>query len=386
MRRRLIRSAGITGLIGLLAACNAASPGASTGPSSTAPRATARRHASPSVGGRDQPGPAGRPRHRRSEDAHPVRRADGHRATDGHLRIRARRRRRPVERRHPRAQRVHPRLRLRPRRSRETASPRRSDARPKDQVADLRALLAVAKVTPPYILVGYSLGGWNVMVHADAHPADVVGAVMVDVRPPAASQAVAQGASARSRRPNPRRSRRPARRARPSTPTRRSTRKASDSATAPRRPSRRRASVTSRSSCSPPRTRPWSPRASSPPSPRNSSRSGGTSRASSRRARPRVAWSRSRTRPTRCRSSGRTSSPTRSRRSSATEAAATPRPEPVRTGSPGRLSPGTLGPARRRGRVARGGRLSEEDAPASTGARQDHPRRGRERRPPGPCP
>jgi pimeloyl-ACP methyl ester carboxylesterase len=57
-----------------------------------------------------------------------------------------------------------------------------------DQVADLRALLAVAKVAPPYILVGYSLGGWNVMVHADAHPADVVGAVMVDVRPPAASQ------------------------------------------------------------------------------------------------------------------------------------------------------------------------------------------------------
>ena len=57
-----------------------------------------------------------------------------------------------------------------------------------DQVADLRALLAAAKVAPPYILVGYSLGGWNVMVHADAHPADVVGAVMVDVRPPAASQ------------------------------------------------------------------------------------------------------------------------------------------------------------------------------------------------------
>ena len=57
-----------------------------------------------------------------------------------------------------------------------------------DQVADLRALLAVAKVAPPYILVGYSLGGWNVMVHADAHPEDVVGAVMVDVRPPAASQ------------------------------------------------------------------------------------------------------------------------------------------------------------------------------------------------------
>jgi pimeloyl-ACP methyl ester carboxylesterase len=57
-----------------------------------------------------------------------------------------------------------------------------------EQVADLRALLAAAKVRPPFILVGYSLGGWNVMVHADAHPADVVGAVMVDVRPPAASQ------------------------------------------------------------------------------------------------------------------------------------------------------------------------------------------------------
>jgi pimeloyl-ACP methyl ester carboxylesterase len=57
-----------------------------------------------------------------------------------------------------------------------------------DQVADLRTLLAAAKVEPPYVLVGFSLGGWNVMVHADDHPADVVGAVMVDVRPPAASR------------------------------------------------------------------------------------------------------------------------------------------------------------------------------------------------------
>ena len=57
-----------------------------------------------------------------------------------------------------------------------------------DQVADLRALLVAAKVPPPYVLVGYSVGGWNVMVHADRHPADVVGAVMVDVRPPAASR------------------------------------------------------------------------------------------------------------------------------------------------------------------------------------------------------
>jgi pimeloyl-ACP methyl ester carboxylesterase len=57
----------------------------------------------------------------------------------------------------------------------------------KDQVADLRALLEAADVAPPYVLVGFSLGGWNVMVHEDAYPDDVVGAVMVDVRPPAAS-------------------------------------------------------------------------------------------------------------------------------------------------------------------------------------------------------
>ena len=57
----------------------------------------------------------------------------------------------------------------------------------RDQVADLRALLTAADVEPPYLLVGFSLGGWNVMVHEDAHPDDVMGAVMVDVRPPEAS-------------------------------------------------------------------------------------------------------------------------------------------------------------------------------------------------------
>lgn len=58
----------------------------------------------------------------------------------------------------------------------------------KDQVADLRSLLEAADVRPPYVLVGFSVGGWNLMVHEDAHPDDVLGAVMVDVRPPAASQ------------------------------------------------------------------------------------------------------------------------------------------------------------------------------------------------------
>jgi pimeloyl-ACP methyl ester carboxylesterase len=57
-----------------------------------------------------------------------------------------------------------------------------------DQVADLHALLAAAEIPPPYVLVGFSAGGWNVMVYADTYPADVVGAIMADVRPPAASR------------------------------------------------------------------------------------------------------------------------------------------------------------------------------------------------------
>lgn len=52
------------------------------------------------------------------------------------------------------------------------------------QVAEVRAVLAKIDVTPPFVLVGYSIGGWNVAVHNDADPAGVVGAVMVDVRPP----------------------------------------------------------------------------------------------------------------------------------------------------------------------------------------------------------
>lgn len=52
-----------------------------------------------------------------------------------------------------------------------------------DQVADLHALLAAAGVPPPYVMVGFSLGGWNVMVYNDRYPGEVVSAVMVDVRP-----------------------------------------------------------------------------------------------------------------------------------------------------------------------------------------------------------
>ena len=56
-----------------------------------------------------------------------------------------------------------------------------------DQVGDLRMLLAELEVSPPYVLVGFSLGGWNVMVHNDQFGEDVVGAVMADVRPPGVS-------------------------------------------------------------------------------------------------------------------------------------------------------------------------------------------------------
>jgi pimeloyl-ACP methyl ester carboxylesterase len=57
-----------------------------------------------------------------------------------------------------------------------------------DQVADLHALLAGAGVAPPYVLVGFSIGGWNAMVYTDAYPSEVAGAVLVDVRPPQASR------------------------------------------------------------------------------------------------------------------------------------------------------------------------------------------------------
>lgn len=56
-----------------------------------------------------------------------------------------------------------------------------------DQVTDLHALLAGAGIKPPYVLVGHSIGGWNNLVYAKRYPDEVVGAVFVDVRPPAAS-------------------------------------------------------------------------------------------------------------------------------------------------------------------------------------------------------
>jgi len=67
--------------------------------------------------------------------------------------------------------------------SQPASTPRTTD----DQVTDLHELLGAAGVTPPYVLVGHSSGGWNVMVYGGRYPDEVAGAVMVDVRPPAFS-------------------------------------------------------------------------------------------------------------------------------------------------------------------------------------------------------
>jgi pimeloyl-ACP methyl ester carboxylesterase len=185
MRRRLIRSAGITGLIGLLAACGTGSPGGSTAsavaPSAATPASTASAAASIGTDLLADLDIGGRTMHilcvGRTDPGRPTvifesglggdagQWSDVLHQLNGSTRACA----------YDRA-------------GVGNSEPAAVGRTTRDQVADLRALLAVAKVAPPYILVGYSLGGWNVMVHADTYPADVVGAVMVDVRPPAASQ------------------------------------------------------------------------------------------------------------------------------------------------------------------------------------------------------
>ena len=49
-----------------------------------------------------------------------------------------------------------------------------------DIVDDLHTLLVNAHVTPPYVLVGHSLGGMNARLYATKYPQDVVGMVLVD--------------------------------------------------------------------------------------------------------------------------------------------------------------------------------------------------------------
>ena len=47
-------------------------------------------------------------------------------------------------------------------------------------VKDLRALLRHAEIGPPYLLVGHSIGGFNVRLFAHEYPAEVAGVVLVD--------------------------------------------------------------------------------------------------------------------------------------------------------------------------------------------------------------
>jgi len=47
-------------------------------------------------------------------------------------------------------------------------------------VADLHALLHRTKIHPPYIMVGHSLGGFDVRLFADRYPSEVAGMVLVD--------------------------------------------------------------------------------------------------------------------------------------------------------------------------------------------------------------
>lgn len=50
----------------------------------------------------------------------------------------------------------------------------------RQEVFELHALLDAANEKPPYVLVGHSIGGLLVRLYTAAHPADVVGLVLVD--------------------------------------------------------------------------------------------------------------------------------------------------------------------------------------------------------------
>lgn len=45
---------------------------------------------------------------------------------------------------------------------------------------DMKAMFEAARLEPPYVLVGHSLGGLNVRYYADLHPREIVGMVLVE--------------------------------------------------------------------------------------------------------------------------------------------------------------------------------------------------------------
>lgn len=49
-----------------------------------------------------------------------------------------------------------------------------------EMVEDLHTLLEKAQIPPPYVLVGHSIGGFNVRVFAGRYPSEVAGMVLVD--------------------------------------------------------------------------------------------------------------------------------------------------------------------------------------------------------------
>lgn len=49
-----------------------------------------------------------------------------------------------------------------------------------DMVNDLHTMLTLAGITPPYVLVGHSMGGLIVRLYAAQHPDSVVGMVLID--------------------------------------------------------------------------------------------------------------------------------------------------------------------------------------------------------------
>lgn len=54
-----------------------------------------------------------------------------------------------------------------------------------DIINDWRSLLREARIAPPYVLVGHSIGGFNVRVFASQYPSEVLGMVLVDSSHPA---------------------------------------------------------------------------------------------------------------------------------------------------------------------------------------------------------
>lgn len=50
----------------------------------------------------------------------------------------------------------------------------------KDMVEDLHKLLAAAKEEGPYVLVGHSLAGFNVLLYGDKYPQEVAGLILLD--------------------------------------------------------------------------------------------------------------------------------------------------------------------------------------------------------------